>query len=248
MLSYCLMVYAPRPSLKETRMSGSRKTFILLFLVTVLYTVYRYQGSEAFFLTYFRLLPANRSIGTLAVYYRWCMAFLLLGVLPACIIRFVFKEPLSWYGITINRPLVTFFVTLIGVVIVTPLVYFGARDRLLSSIYPLVHDSSLSYGRFAESALFYLLYYAGYEFSFRGLLFMGLKDDIGEWQAVGVSLAASVLLHVTQPQSEMLMAIIAGIAFPIVTRRLGSLLPAVLIHAYTGIALDYWIIIYQGGF
>ena len=229
-------------------MNGGRKTFFLLLLVTVLYTVYRYQGSETFFLTYFRLLPANRSIGTLSVYYRWCMAFLLLGILPACIVRFVFKDSLAWYGVALNRPLITLLVTLIGVVIVTPLVYFGAKNPVLSSVYPLVPDSALSYGRFAESAFLYLLYYAGYEFTFRGLLFMGLKDDIGEWQAIGVSLAASVLLHVTQPQSEMLMSIVAGILFPLVTRRLGSLVPAVLVHAYLGIALDYWIIVLRGGF
>ena len=229
-------------------MKEDKKTFTILVLVTLLYTVYRYQGSTGFFLAYFRPQLANRSIRTIAVYYQWCMAFLLLGVVPASIVKFGWKQRLSRYGVAVKRPLVTVFVTLIGVVIATPLVYFGAGTPALSSIYPLVRYSGLSPGRFAESAFFYFLYYIGYEFCFRGLLFMGIKDEVGEWQAIGISLIASVLLHVTQPQSEMVMAIVVGFAFPVVVSRLGSLLPVTLIHAYAGISLDYWIIVRGGGF
>ena len=229
-------------------MRENRKTFIILFTVTVLYTVYRYQGGVSFFLTYFHPQLANRSARTIAVYYRWCMSFLLLGVVPACIVKFGFKERLSRYGVTAKQPLVTVFITLLGVVIATPLAYFGAKNPVISYVYPLAKYSGVSPGRFIESSFFYLLYYIGYEFCFRGFLFMGIKDDLGELQAIGVSLIASVLCHVTQPQSEMALAIVAGIAFPLVASRLGSLLPGTIIHAYMGIALDYWIIMRGGGF
>lgn len=210
--------------------------------------VYRYQGSVSFFLTHFSPRLSNRSATTVAVYYQWCMAFVLLGVVPAAIVKVGFKEKLSWYGVSVQRPLITIFITLVGVVVVTPLAYIGANDPVLSLIHPYVKSSGSSLGRFIESSVFYLLYYIGYEFCFRGFLFMGIKDDVGEWQAVGVSLIATVLLHVNRPQSEMVMAIIAGIAFPIVVSRLGSLFPVILVHAYTGIALDYWIIMRAGGF
>ena len=77
---------------------------------------------------------------------------------------------------------------------------------------------------------------------------MGIKDYIGDWQAMAVSLIATALLHVTQPEGEMVMAILAGIAFPIIVKKLNSLWPCILIHTYTGISLDYWIIINSGGF
>jgi membrane protease YdiL (CAAX protease family) len=101
---------------------------------------------------------------------------------------------------------------------------------------------------FVKSALFYFLYYVGYELCFRGFLFMGIKDDVGEFPAVLISLAMTVLLHVTQPQLETLLAVIAGFVFPLVVLRLKTIWPVVLIHAYVGISLNYWIIVRQGGF
>ena len=77
---------------------------------------------------------------------------------------------------------------------------------------------------------------------------MGIREDIGDMQAIMVSLLATVLLHVTQPQSETLMAVLAGFVFPLIVRRLKTLWPGIFIHAYTGIALDYWIIMGRGGF
>jgi membrane protease YdiL (CAAX protease family) len=224
------------------------KTVLVLFIVTILYTIYRYQGSAYFFISLLDTpLRGNRELA-LPVYYQWVMAFFLLGVIPMLTVRFGFKERLSKYGFSLKRPLFTLLITLLGIAIITPLVYIGARSPELSSLYPLAKSAGDSPGNFLKSALFYLLYYVGYEFCFRGFLFMGIKDDIGEWQALGVSLIATVLLHVNKPQSETVMAIIAGIAFPIIVSRLGSLLPVILIHAYAGISLDYWVIIQSGGF
>ena len=140
-------------------MRDSLKTLIILILVTVLYTVYRYQGNVSFFLTHFSPRLSNRSATTVAVYYQWCMAFFLLGVVPAGIVKVGFKEKLSWYGVSVQRPLITIFITLVGVVVVTPLAYIGANDPVLSLIYPYVKSSGSSLGRFIESSVFYLLYY-----------------------------------------------------------------------------------------
>ena len=224
------------------------KTALILFIVTILYTAYRYQGSAYFFINHFDTpMRTNRELA-LSVYYQWVMAFILLGVIPMLTARFGFKEKLSKYGFSIPKPLFTLLIALLGIAVITPFVYFGARRPDLSSLYPLVKSAGDSPMSFLESALIYLLYYIGYEFCFRGFLFMGIKDDIGEWQAVGVSLIATVMLHVTRPQSEMIMSIVIGIAFPIIVSRLGSLIPVILLHAYAGISLDYWIIMYGGGF
>lgn len=224
------------------------KTILILLFVTILYTIYRYQGSAYFFINHFDM-PMRRSRRlAFSVYYQWVTAFILLGVIPMLTVSFGFKERLSSYGFSLQRPLLILLITLLGIVVITPLIYLGARRPELFSLYPLVRSAGDSPSRFLESAFFCLLYYIGYEFCFRGFLFMGIKDDIGEWQAVGVSLIATVMLHVTKPQSEMIMSILAGIAFPIIVSRFGSLFPVILIHAYAGISLDYWIIIQSGGF
>jgi len=224
------------------------KPMFLILSVTILYTIYHYQCSSDFFMLHF-----NRSISyikaqAISQYYQWGMAFFILGIIPCLIVRFGLKDKLINYGILFKRPVILIFITLLGIAFVTPFVYIGAKNPEFKSIYPLVHNAGGSPRLFFISSFFYLLYYIGYEFCFRGFLFMGIKDDIGYLNAMAVSLIATTLLHVTQPEGETIMAILAGIVFPIIVKKLNSLWPVILIHAYTGISLDYWIIINSGGF
>jgi len=60
--------------------------------VTILYTIYRYQGSAYFFINHFDApMWGNRELA-FSVYYQWIMAFILLGVIPMLTVKFGFKE------------------------------------------------------------------------------------------------------------------------------------------------------------
>lgn len=226
----------------------SLKTVIILVAITFLYMIYTYQGKSDFYLLFFNRSPIYKDAQAYGQYYQWGMAFVLLGIIPAFIVKLGFKEPLKEYGLFLPHPLRALFITLLGIGILTPIIYFGSKNPSITAVYPLVLNANDSPLLFLQSSLFYLFYYIGYEFCFRGFLFMGIKDDIGEWQALAVSLIATVLLHVDRPQEEMIMTIFAGFAFPIIVKRLGSIWPVVFIHAYAGIALDYWLIMGGGGF
>jgi len=232
-----------RPSIKK-----QLKTIIILVSVTILYLIYRYQGSADFFILYLSRSFDYTNAQASAQYYQWATALFVLGLIPALIIKIGFKERVRDYGLKINRPLMVLLITLLGIAFLTPLVYFGSKNYQFQAIYPLVLNAGNSPAAFVRSAFFYFLYYVGYEFCFRGFLFMGIKDDVGDWQALGVSLIATVLLHVSQPQMEMIMAFLAGIAFPLIVKKMRTIWPVIFIHAYAGIALDYWIIMARGGF
>jgi membrane protease YdiL (CAAX protease family) len=234
--------------LKDLKKEKTLKTVIILVSVAVLYMVYRYQGSAGFFKEHLDSVKFSNNPDALSQYCQWGMALFLLGILPALGVRFGFRERLRDYGLGIEKPLWTFGITLLGMAFVTPFAFFGAKNPQYADYYPLVKSAGASPILFVKSAFFYFLYYAGYEFFFRGFLFMGIKDDVGELQALAVSLAATVLLHVTQPQGEMILSILAGIVFPLIVLRLKSLLPVILIHAFMGISFDYWIIVHSGGF
>jgi membrane protease YdiL (CAAX protease family) len=234
--------------LKELKDQNSFRTLFILVTVTVLYIIFTYQGSADFYLLHLSRARSFLKSQAHAQYYQWSQAFFLMGVVPLCIVLFVFRERPGGYGVGVPFPLKSILITVLGVVVVTPFTYFGSLRPDLAAVYPLVLNAGGSPLLFAESSLFYFLYYVGYEICFRGYLFMGIRRDVGNWQALGVSLIATVLLHVGKPQSEMLMALLAGVAFPIIVWRLKSVWPAVFIHAYAGISLDYWILLRRGAF
>jgi membrane protease YdiL (CAAX protease family) len=234
--------------IKEITKGKTVKTFLILFTITLLYMTYTYQGDPEFFLLYLNRSPSFIKAQANAQYYQWVSAFFLLGLIPALIVKIVFRERFTRYGLFGGRPLPVVLITLFGIVIITPITYFGSKRSDMSSFYPLVLNAGDSPILFVKSSLFYVLYYIGYEFCFRGYLFLGIKEDVGEWQALAISLIATVLLHVNRSQGEMIMTIIIGVAFPLVVDRFKSLWPAVFMHAYAGVSLDYWIILRRGGF
>ena len=226
----------------------TRKTVIILILVAVLYTLYRYLGSADFFMIYLNRSLSFKDAQAFSQYYKWAAAFVIIGIIPALIVKIMFKEKLTDYGIFIKRPLIALFITLLGITVVTPFVYIGSKRPEFTAVYPLVRNAVDSPVLFLKSAVFYFFFYIGYEFCFRGFLFLGIKDDVGDWQALAISLLATVLLHVISPQAEMIMSIVVGIAFPIIVKKLESLWPVIFIHAYIGISFDYWVIIGNVGF
>ncbi len=226
----------------------SGRVFFILAAVTVLYILYHYEGSADFYLKYFNKSTSFLKAQAASVYYQRSLALFLLGIIPMIIIRVGFKERLIDYGFKLPEGLLSLFVILLGILIVTPLVYFGAKRPEFIEIYPAVENARSGVNGFIVSSVFYFFYYVGYEFCFRGFLLFGIRDAYGDVPAIAVSLALTTILHITQPQSETLMALVAGLIFPILVFRFRSIIPSLLIHAYVGIALDYWIIMGGGGF
>jgi membrane protease YdiL (CAAX protease family) len=65
-------------------------------------------------------------------------------------------------------------------------------------------------------SLFYLLYYLGWEFFFRGYMQFGLRRRLGDWNAILIQTLASCLLHIGKPDTEIFSSILGGIVWGMV--------------------------------
>ena len=91
---------------------------------------------------------------------------------------------------------------------------------------------------FGIHTLTYLTFYLGWEFCFRGFMQHGLRQTMGDANALFVQVAASALLHIGKPTSESFGAIAAGIVWGVIAFRSRSLLAGLLLHFLLGITLD----------
>lgn len=224
------------------------KTVIIILSTAGFFTLHRYLGSFDFFISRVHRPSLFKDMQASSQYYRWGVAFVLYFIVPFLIIRLGFREKLREYGLFIKKPLIALFVTLLGIAIVSPFLYSASKAPEFIAMYPAAHNAGASRYLFFKSSFFYFFFYIGYEFLFRGYLFLGTKDDIGDWQAISVSTLATVILHVTTPVKEMALSFLVGIVFPLIVKKFKSIWPVVFLHAYIGIAFDYWIILNSGGF
>jgi membrane protease YdiL (CAAX protease family) len=94
---------------------------------------------------------------------------------------------------------------------------------------------------FGLHAAAYLLFYLGWEFQFRGFMQHGLRETMGDANAVLVQVLASVLLHIGKPATETYAAIAGGLFWGVLAFRTRSLLSGMLQHFLLGLSVDFFL-------
>lgn len=220
-----------------------RKTTIVLLAATLLGILFRYFGSKPF---YFHgvassfVLDGNRELT--AGLYHFGSAFVLFGLVPALIVTLVFREPLAKWGVQAGdlswgwKAFAVLTPAMIG------LSFFASRDPEFLAEYPLNRAAAGGPLAFAIHAAAYLAFYVGWEFGFRGFVQFGLRDQLGDWNAILVQTLTSSLLHVGKPFEETAGAVLGGLVWGVVAFRSRSLLVPLLTHWLLGLSLDLFIV------
>ncbi len=184
------------------------------------------------------------------------LGFMLLVVIPCCIIKFGFRQRLSEYGLGwpkektrlgLRALLVTFAIAL-------PFFWLGTRNPPMQEEYPLFREAITTWGSFIIYELIYLLFFITIEFIFRGYLLFGLygaKDaeaptGVGGEKgplvfglyAVLIQMLAYTMWHIYKPWPEYAGAIFWGVAVAAVALRVRSIWPIIVSHWLLNVFLD----------
>lgn len=218
------------------------KAMMILLSAPMILTTFSYFGTKTFYLNHlasaFILFEDSELTSVL---YTFLASIVLLGCIPALMIKFLFREPLSAYGVRLGdlRWGIKAFLLLAPVII--GLAYLSSRTEPFRFAYPLYKGASRSPSMFATYALSCVVFYLGWEAFFRGYMQSGLEGTFGVWNAVFVQTLASCLLHTGKPLGEMYASIVGGIVLGIVAWRGRSLVFVILLHWLLGASLDVFL-------
>jgi membrane protease YdiL (CAAX protease family) len=229
-------------SLRDALQGVQVKPVVILSVSTLTLITWKCFASPQYYLENF----ASRFSGVCdpqvgAAVYNFAGALLLMGILPALIVKFGFREKLSDYGVCLGnrvRTVRSFLVYSPGIVLVA---YLSAQNPSFWKEYPINHHAGASTQMFGLHALTYLMFYLGWEFQFRGFMQYGLRDSMGSVNALLVQVMASVTVHIGKPTGEIYGSIVGGLIWGILAFRTRSLLSGLLQHALLGILLDWFI-------
>ncbi len=218
-----------------------KPTLILLWAPFVL-TTWRYYGTKAFYLDHLSTTFVFRGDpGLTAELYTFGASFVLLGLLSVFLIKTVLRESALEYGLALGDWRFGIKALLLLTPVMVLLAYPSSRQASFLAEYPLNPGACGSAAAFLGHAAAYLVYYAGFEILFRGLVQKGLRDSVGEWTAILIQTGLSTLMHIGKPAGEIYGAILGGVAFGLVALRSRSVLYVILIHWVLGVALDLFI-------
>ena len=218
------------------------KDVTILLLSPLLVVTWWYFGFPRYYLSRW---PDAGLIGNdpmlTATVYSFVASFVLLGLIPALVVKFVFRESLADYGVRLGERTRTVRSLLVCAPVILIIAWFASHDPATQAEYPLNRHLASSPGVFGFHAVTYLLLYLGWEFHFRGFVQHGLRTSLGDVRAVLIQTAFSTLAHLGKPTSETYAALLAGLFWGLLAFRTRSLLSGMLQHALLGIALDYFI-------
>jgi membrane protease YdiL (CAAX protease family) len=231
------------PSTGDLIRSAHRKATIVLLSAPVLGILFVYLGSKPFYFQHLASAFVLRGNAELtAGLFTFASAFVLLGLIPALIVKFVFQEPLSAYGVRSGD--LTFGWKAFAVVapVMVLLSFSASKMPEFLAQYPLNRAAGDGPLAFAGHAIAYLAFYAGWEFGFRGFVQCGLREEMGDWNAILVQTLASSILHIGKPLEETLGAILGGLVWGVIAFRSRSLLVPLMTHWVLGLSLDLFIV------
>lgn len=216
-----------------------KPAFILLGSAVIL-TLHRYAGSMEF--------AEKTFAGISSLYsstYMFIGAFIMMGVIPMLIVKYVFKEPLSEYGISAGNPRKGFMYILILYPLITILLLVpSAGMSEMINFYPLDRNAGASTFTFLRFELLRLvLFYTAWEFFFRGFMLSGIRKFTGCWAAIFIQTIPSCLWHIGMPSGEISASIPGGILFGIMAFQTRSILYPLILHFLIGFTLDLLIVL-----
>ncbi len=173
--------------------------------------------------------------------------FVILGLSPGLVAWGVFGMIPQQAGLLFGKSLSLWPQILAATALFITLNVFNSRNAAIRAMYPEMRLSGWSAGDFGTAAGGWLIYLAGYEFLFRGLLLFGCYEAFGLWPAVVINLALYAALHLPKGLKEATAAIPFGALLCYLTLESGSIWPAVWVHAVQAISCEWFCVVRNPG-
>lgn len=217
------------------------KPAIILLSSTILMLVWWYYGSIEFYHEHLADRISSGHPEANAAYYRFFCCLFLLGIVPLLIVKFVLRENLSDYGLTLGNRLFTIRSFCLAAPLFVLAGYIGAQSVEMQQAFPINKQLGKSTSVWLHAVTFFT-FYVGWEFHFRGYLQFGLADRFGRVNSVLIAVMASSVVHVGQPASESFGAIFGGIVWGWLAYRTNSIWSGMLQHFVLGMVVDMTIV------
>ncbi|PIQ28987.1 CPBP family intramembrane metalloprotease [bacterium (Candidatus Blackallbacteria) CG17_big_fil_post_rev_8_21_14_2_50_48_46] len=168
----------------------------------------------------------------------WCgLIVLFYLILPAFLIKFVFREKLRDYGLAWNGLHKHGWPYLILLSVMVPVIVLASFNPHFKSYYPFFSYASASIGGFLLWELAYGMHFIAVEFFFRGFLLFGPAQRLGPY-AILISAVPYCMVHFSKPAGEAIGAIFAGLALGYLSWKNRSIWGGALLHWGVAITMD----------
>ncbi len=230
----------------QPRQTFELKPTVLLLGSAILLTIYRYYGRRPFFRGLLGEHLLHIPFGSLIPFFAWYLvASVPLLLIPMILIRWLFRERLSMYGMQLGDIRWGLRFVAIAYILMLPVLLIVAQLPSFQHKYPLFQryydmsqlPSETRYLLLVAYELAYGFYFISWEFFFRGFMLYGLEPYFGNY-TVFIQTIPFAIMHYGKPFPEAMGAVFTGVLLGFVGLRTRSFWYAFLIHWLVALTMD----------
>jgi len=228
-----------------------KKVIIILFVVAFSLVFIQYFGDFKFFtsfLTTVKLSGLANWLNSLQAYFPNERLFLLTYwvatlftfyfIIPLIIIKLLFKDRMSNYGLAPKGILKSYKIYVVFFLFMVPLILLVSTTHSFQHKYPFYSPFGESlWPNFVIWQCLYLSQFFALEFFFRGFMLHGIKKRFG-FYSIWVMMIPYMMIHFQKPMPETIGAIFAGIILGALSLKSRSIWLGVAIHYSVAITMD----------
>ncbi|MGB7068341.1 MAG: CPBP family intramembrane glutamic endopeptidase [Pyrinomonadaceae bacterium] len=225
-----------------------KAVFALLYTAIGLSCIYYFKDistvSEILGGTAFQFIPdfiLKTTGNNLRVLGYWVLVGLVFYfVIPVFVLKVIYKDRLSEYGLRSNLEPGFWKVFSQCLVVMIPLVYVMSLTAGFSAKYPFLKiyaDAPYLSLTFLIWELIYFCQFLGLEFFFRGFLLHSLKPALGLYSIFAMTVPYC-MIHFGKPMPETIAAIVAGVFLGWLSYKNGSIWLGLLLHCSVAFLMD----------
>jgi uncharacterized protein len=180
-------------------------------------------------------LAVSAAIGSLG------STVVLLGLVPLLVVKIALRNRLADYGLRLGNLRFGILSSILAAPLVILIGYATAQMPAFQAVYPINPPARNSSAALAWHLAGQILWYAAWEFHFRGFIQHVVEKSSSISMAICVQTLASTLAHFGRPASEVFASVLAGILWGALAWRTRSLLAGIFQHWLLGASLDFFI-------
>lgn len=195
------------------------------------------QASNGDWATSLRTLQADSLVRLCVWSAGQCLAFF---VLPAMIVKFVFREKLADYGWKLKGSLRDWPLYLAMYLALAPFILWFSTNPSFRSTYPFYRADAGEpfWPRMAIWQCFYAAQFIALEFFFRGFLIHGLRRRFGLY-SIFVAAVPYCMLHFEKPFPETVSSLFGGVILGYMSLKNRSIVLGAALHIAIAFTMDF---------
>ena len=167
--------------------------------------------------------------------------FFLFGLGPAFIFKLIYAAEFDFLSLQINHiyELLPWVIVLFFIAIIIP--YMNVKNSK-QSLYPQFKITNWTNSYKMLSYITWILYLAGYEFMFRGVLLFGTVEEIGYFPAILLNVSLYAFVHIPKGIKEVVGCFILGPILCVLALEMHNIIIPTILHITVCLSNEYFAI------